>query len=229
MSPSLFIVLCAFLATPFSLASPALRKRATVSTDGSCGGTKGYTCQGSNFGNSCGRYSLCGNSKDYSYSKLSQGCQPAYGYCVPKGSVSPDGSCSGSDGFICLGSNFGDSCGRNNLCGRDAGYSGAGCQPQYGYCAQCTSTVLPSTTTSTQFVTATVVSNPTVTATATVSYGVASTTATITTTSVQLSTLVVTVSSTTTGKSENPLCLSASAVEPPESRVHGVAISRRKS
>ena len=192
------ITLSALLFANLSLASPTLQKRATVSPNGSCGGTTGYTCQGSRFGDSCSRNNQCGNSKDYSYSKLSQGCQPAYGFCVAKGSVSPDGSCGGADGFICLGSNFGDSCGRYNLCGRDAGYSGDGCQPQYGYCAKCTTTVLPSTSTVTLFATATVVNNPTVTATATVSSGVTTTTTTTTTTPVVVSTLAVIVSSTTT-------------------------------
>lgn len=107
-----------------TFASPPLIKRATISPDGTCGGSKGYTCQGSNYGNSCGKYNLCG--RDTGYSELSNGCQPAYGFCYTPGSVSPDGTCGGSNKFICLGSNYGNSCGPNNKCGADAGYSGTG-------------------------------------------------------------------------------------------------------
>ena len=195
----LFIILFALLSTHLCLATPSLlQKRLTVSPDGSCGGTKGYTCQGSTYGNSCNRNNRCGSSSDYSYSQVSKGCQPAYGYCVPRGSVSPDGSCGGSDGFICIGSNFGNSCGRYNLCGRDAGYSGAGCQPQYGYCAQCTTTVQPSTLTSTRYTTTTISSIPVTTQTATVSSGITTTTTVTTTTFYSVSTLVTTASTTTT-------------------------------
>lgn len=126
VSPSTLYTVSVLLFSSFSFASPSLFKRATptVSPDGTCGPAKGYTCQGSNFGNSCGPYNLCGG--DTSYSELSRGCQPAYGFCYAKGSISPDGSCGGSDMFTCLGSNFGNSCGPYNLCGRDAGYSGNG-------------------------------------------------------------------------------------------------------
>ncbi len=119
--------LCAvssLLFSSFTFALPRLVERATISPDGTCGGTKGYTCQGSNYGNSCGKYNLCG--RDTGYSEISNGCQPAYGFCYSPGSVSPDGSCGGTNGFICLGSNYGNSCGPNNKCGSDAGYSGTG-------------------------------------------------------------------------------------------------------
>lgn len=120
--------LCAasvLLFSSLSFASPAhIVKRATISPDGTCGGAKGYTCQGSNYGNSCGKYNLCG--RDTGYSEISNGCQPAYGFCYAPGSVSPDGTCGGTNMFICIGSNYGNSCGRNNKCGSDAGYSGAG-------------------------------------------------------------------------------------------------------
>ncbi|KAF7511656.1 hypothetical protein GJ744_003819 [Endocarpon pusillum] len=195
---SLFITLFALLPTHLSLATPSLQKKSTVSPDGSCGGTNRYTCQGSTYGNSCSKNNKCGSSSDYSYSKLSNGCQPAYGYCIPRGGVSPDSSCGGPDGFVCIGSNFGNSCGLNNLCGRDAGYSGVGCQPKYGYCARCTTTVQPSTSTSTSFTTTTITSNPVITTTAIVSSGIITTTTITTTTLYPVSTLVATTRATTT-------------------------------
>jgi hypothetical protein len=47
-------------------ASPAapLAKRA-VSSDGSCGGSDGNTCQGSSFGNCCSQYGYCGSAAAY--------------------------------------------------------------------------------------------------------------------------------------------------------------------
>ena len=37
----------------------------TVSTDGSCGDTNGYTCQGSTYGNCCSPSGYCGGSSAY--------------------------------------------------------------------------------------------------------------------------------------------------------------------
>lgn len=159
-----------------------------ISPDGSCAGSNGYTCKGSNFGDSCGRYNLCG--RDYSYSKLSQGCQPAYGYCVPKGSVSPDGSCGGSDMFTCLGSTFGSSCSRNNQCGRDVGYSGAGCQPDFGFCQTCSVSAQPSTVIIRTTVTSTIQKLSTTATTSTVRSGVTTSLATTSTTATSVSTSV---------------------------------------
>ena len=127
LSSSTILAVSALSFSSLTLAVPApLVERAaqTVSPDGTCGGAKGYTCQGSNYGNSCGKYNLCG--RDTGYSEISNGCQPAYGFCYAPGSVSPDGTCGGTNMFICLGSNYGNSCGPNNKCGSDAGYSGTG-------------------------------------------------------------------------------------------------------
>jgi hypothetical protein len=48
-----------------------------ISTDGTCGSTKGYTCQLSRFGNCCSTYGWCGSSADY----CSSGCRSAFGSC----------------------------------------------------------------------------------------------------------------------------------------------------
>lgn len=50
-----------------------------VSTDGSCGGTNAYTCQGSTFGNCCSVNGWCGSTT--AYCATSSGCQAAFGTC----------------------------------------------------------------------------------------------------------------------------------------------------
>ncbi|OAL51486.1 chitin binding protein, partial [Pyrenochaeta sp. DS3sAY3a] len=59
-----------------SSATPASTKK--VSTDATCGGRNGYTCQGSTFGNCCSVNGWCGASAAY----CGTGCQPAFGSCT---------------------------------------------------------------------------------------------------------------------------------------------------
>ncbi|PVH72657.1 carbohydrate esterase family 4 protein [Cadophora sp. DSE1049] len=47
------------------------------SADGTCGGTKKYTCQGSVYGNCCSQYNWCGNTVDH----CGTGCQKGFGTC----------------------------------------------------------------------------------------------------------------------------------------------------
>ncbi|CAL8575991.1 hypothetical protein XPA_001885 [Xanthoria parietina] len=54
-----------------------LERRATVSPDATCGGTKGYTCLGSSFGNCCSPNGWCGSTSAY----CGNGCQTAFGSC----------------------------------------------------------------------------------------------------------------------------------------------------
>ncbi|KAE8843865.1 hypothetical protein HRS9122_04968 [Pyrenophora teres f. teres] len=60
-------------------ASPStpLNKRA-VSTDGSCGGSQGFTCKGSSFGDCCSEYGYCGSRNPY----CGPGCQWGFGSCA---------------------------------------------------------------------------------------------------------------------------------------------------
>ncbi|KAN0103372.1 family 4 carbohydrate esterase [Hyaloscypha variabilis] len=58
-----------------SSASPSSTKK--VSTDGTCAGTEGFTCQGSTYGNCCSQYSYCGSTSAY----CSTGCQSGFGTC----------------------------------------------------------------------------------------------------------------------------------------------------
>lgn len=49
--------------------------------------------------------------------------------------VSTDGSCGGSVGQTCLGSEFGDCCSQYGYCGSISAYCGTGCQSDYGTCS----------------------------------------------------------------------------------------------
>ncbi|KAH7139458.1 chitin binding protein [Dendryphion nanum] len=50
---------------------------ATVSNDGTCAGTAGFTCQGSAFGNCCSQYGWCGTTTGH----CGEGCQGGFGTC----------------------------------------------------------------------------------------------------------------------------------------------------
>jgi len=50
----------------------------TVSTDATCGGTNGFTCQGSAFGNCCSGSGWCGSDTAY----CGPGCQKGFGTCT---------------------------------------------------------------------------------------------------------------------------------------------------
>ncbi|OCK83887.1 carbohydrate esterase family 4 protein [Lepidopterella palustris CBS 459.81] len=100
--------------------APAASSSVRVSPDASCGGTNGYTCLGSTFGNCCSTHGWCGSTSAY----CGTGCQSAFGTCgistvssatasAPTASattVSTDGSCGGTNGFTCSGSTFGNCC-----------------------------------------------------------------------------------------------------------------------
>lgn len=55
-----------------------------TSTDGSCGGTKGFTCVGFSEGECCSQYGWCGNTAAY----CGTGCNPLFGKCTSSGSSS---------------------------------------------------------------------------------------------------------------------------------------------
>ena len=105
---------------------------ATVSNDGSCAGTKGFTCTGSTFGNCCSEHSYCGSTSGY----CGLGCQTGFGTCgtstLP---VSKDATCGGANGFTCQDSTFGNCCSKNGYCGSSAAYCGTGCQAGFGTCS----------------------------------------------------------------------------------------------
>lgn len=54
---------------------------------------------------------------------------------VPPPNVeSPDGSCGGTNGYLCPGSRYGDCCSKDGRCGATPLECGGGCQSIYGYC-----------------------------------------------------------------------------------------------
>ncbi|KAF2746692.1 carbohydrate-binding module family 18 protein, partial [Sporormia fimetaria CBS 119925] len=55
-----------------------------ISTNARCGGTDGYTCLGSVFGDCCSQYGYCGSSTPY----CGTGCQPGFGECNGQASSS---------------------------------------------------------------------------------------------------------------------------------------------
>ncbi|KAL8287738.1 hypothetical protein RB597_000019 [Gaeumannomyces tritici] len=87
MRASLFAVSTALLALP------GLAFGARVSQEGNCGGKRGPTCLGSEFGNCCSQYGWCGSTSAY----CDAGCQPGFGKCNGQGqgsssSTSPSGT-----------------------------------------------------------------------------------------------------------------------------------------
>ena len=61
-------------AAPAGYAAPASLE---ISPNGLCGQDVGYTCEGSNFGDSCSKWNYCGSNSSYS----GDGCQSQYGSC----------------------------------------------------------------------------------------------------------------------------------------------------
>ncbi|KAK1843988.1 agglutinin Isolectin 1 [Colletotrichum chrysophilum] len=120
----------------------------SVSQDGTCGGTAGFTCQGSSFGDCCSQWGYCGSSSDH----CAAGCQSSFGTCsassgggattsaakpASTGSkTSPDNSCGGSNGYTCPS---GTCCSKNGYCGTSSDFCGFGCQTSFspGTCSAC--------------------------------------------------------------------------------------------
>ncbi|KAH7380580.1 hypothetical protein BKA66DRAFT_419705 [Pyrenochaeta sp. MPI-SDFR-AT-0127] len=143
--------------TRASSAVPSPSAGGKVSTDGSCAGTSGFTCQGSSYGNCCSQYGWCGSTTDH----CSTGCNSAFGTCSGSGAttsratssraastvrtssapsttatqkVSTDGTCAGTSGFTCKGSSYGNCCSQYGWCGSTTGHCGTGCNKTFGTC-----------------------------------------------------------------------------------------------
>ncbi|KAL8378118.1 hypothetical protein RB595_008701 [Gaeumannomyces hyphopodioides] len=78
MRASLFAVSAALLALP------GFAFGARVSQEGNCGGKRGPTCLGSEFGDCCSQYGWCGSTSAY----CDAGCQPGFGKCNSNGQSS---------------------------------------------------------------------------------------------------------------------------------------------
>ncbi|UNI21543.1 hypothetical protein JDV02_007523 [Purpureocillium takamizusanense] len=114
-------------------ASSSSSSSATISKDQSCGGTNGYTCKGSAYGNCCSAYGWCGSSPAY----CGTGCNPKYGTCDPTSDTLTNttvGLCGPSYNATCLYYGTKTCCSKYGYCGNTAAYCGTGCQPKYGTC-----------------------------------------------------------------------------------------------
>ncbi|KAF1837394.1 hypothetical protein BDW02DRAFT_139849 [Decorospora gaudefroyi] len=100
-----------------------------ISPDGSCGGANKYQCKGSSFGDCCSLSGFCGSTTAH----CQAGCQPLFGSCTNP-SLSPDGTCGGTNKYQCKGSGFGDCCGASGYCGSTTAHCSAGCQASFGSC-----------------------------------------------------------------------------------------------
>ncbi|KAJ9156077.1 carbohydrate-binding module family 50 protein [Pleurostoma richardsiae] len=117
--------------TSTSITATATASSQPISTDGTCGGTTGMTCAGSQFGNCCSSSGYCGSTSAY----CGGGCQTAFGTCdAGSDKISPDGTCGGSQGYTCSGSQFGSCCSSSDYCGSTSDYCGSGCQSSFGTC-----------------------------------------------------------------------------------------------
>ncbi|OHW92115.1 chitin recognition protein [Colletotrichum incanum] len=123
-------------ATRASSSSPAAATNTKISTNGQCGGTGGFNCLGSNFGDCCSPYNYCGNTPDH----CDTGCQSNFGRCSGTGAnikVSLNGACGIPNGnTTCSGSAFGNCCSQYNFCGSSAAHCGTGCQSSFGTCCE---------------------------------------------------------------------------------------------
>ncbi|KAH7061724.1 keratin-associated protein 5-4 [Paraphoma chrysanthemicola] len=111
-------------------APPPAPKPGDVSQDGTCGGTNGFVCKGSPFGDCCSSSGFCGSSDGH----CKAGCQSKFGSCTAAGNTSPDGTCGGTNGYTCADSTFGSCCSSSGFCGSTTGHCQAGCQSKFGTC-----------------------------------------------------------------------------------------------
>ncbi|KAF2852830.1 carbohydrate esterase family 4 protein [Plenodomus tracheiphilus IPT5] len=142
--------------------APASTGTHKVSADATCGGINQYTCLGSSFGNCCSVAGYCGTTADYCGTGCQPGfgncgsngavssaaaasstraatstvrsSSAAASPSAATGKVSTDATCSGTKGFICQGSAFGNCCSQFNYCGNTTDHCGTGCQTGFGTC-----------------------------------------------------------------------------------------------
>ncbi|TVY68383.1 Lectin-B [Fusarium oxysporum f. sp. cubense] len=135
----LFWLLPALVAAQSSTVTLSPWQTGEVTPDGTCGKGTGFVCSPT-WGACCSGDGICGRSSKY----CGEGCQPSAGNCnaaapppeAPPGpgSVSPDGSCGGTNKFICGGSPFGDCCSEQGWCGNSTAHCGNNCLPDFGTC-----------------------------------------------------------------------------------------------
>lgn len=101
-----------------------------VSPDGTCGGTKGYTC-GTSVNKCCSQYGYCGDTDLHCQS--SENCQAAFGICTTTPSTGGAGRCGTQGGGASCAT--GQCCSEGGYCGTTADYCMAPlCQVGFGKC-----------------------------------------------------------------------------------------------
>jgi hypothetical protein len=109
-----------------------------ISPDGTCGGSKGYVCKGSSFGECCSSTGYCGSTSGH----CNAGYQSSFGTCTST-NQSPDGTCGGSKGYTCQGTSYGDCCSSSGYCGKSTDHCSSGCQGKFGQCSTVTTSKAP--------------------------------------------------------------------------------------
>ncbi|KAI5456852.1 hypothetical protein BGZ63DRAFT_365704 [Mariannaea sp. PMI_226] len=118
---------------PVSTTSIGSSPGVTISPNQLCGGTTGYTCKGSAFGNCCSFYGYCGKTDSY----CGTGCNNNFGDCNSgSGSLSntTNGLCGPTYKSTCAFYGLKTCCSQFGYCGNTAAYCGTGCQKDYGTC-----------------------------------------------------------------------------------------------
>ncbi|KAF4411279.1 Chitin deacetylase [Colletotrichum fructicola] len=142
-----------------SASAPLASSTFPATSDGTCGAAAGKSCVGYSGGTCCSQYNYCGNTDAH----CGTGCQSLFGSCQSSASgassaassaagqasgtrtasasastntnPSSDGSCGGTKGFNCLGTNFGDCCSPYGYCGNTTAHCDTGCQSGFGKCS----------------------------------------------------------------------------------------------
>ncbi|KAF5669573.1 keratin-associated 5-4 [Fusarium circinatum] len=135
----IFWLLPGFFAAQSSTATLSPWQTGEVTPDGTCGEGTGFVCSPT-WGACCSKDGICGRSSKY----CGERCQRSAGDCnaaappseTPPGpgSISRDGSCGGTNKFICGGSPFGDCCSEQGWCGNSTAHCGNNCLPSFGTC-----------------------------------------------------------------------------------------------
>lgn len=105
----------------------------TISPNQQCGGSTGYTCKGSAFGNCCSFYGFCGKTDTY----CGTGCDTDFGECNPTSDTTTDttnGLCGAQLKASCRNYGTKTCCSQYGYCGNSSGHCGSGCQSAFGTC-----------------------------------------------------------------------------------------------
>ncbi|KAH6060496.1 hypothetical protein HBI67_137660 [Parastagonospora nodorum] len=126
------------------------------SLDGKCGYQNNNKLCTGKWGSCCNLQGQCGNGTSFCAADKCQSGNCDINYVLPwpsaggspvtnsptstptptpgTGIISPDGSCGGTNKYVCKGSPFGDCCSSSGFCGTSKAHCTAGCQKDFGTC-----------------------------------------------------------------------------------------------